>query len=57
MDDKEYFNPGIVDEQIDALLQTGSHPNEETRTVHDLQGLYGSDCAHWSESGSAWTWV
>ncbi|GHO56541.1 PQQ-binding-like beta-propeller repeat protein [Ktedonobacter robiniae] len=43
MDDKEYFNPGIVDEQIDALLQTGSHPNEETRTVHDLQGLYWSD--------------
>ncbi|GHO78105.1 hypothetical protein KSD_58760 [Ktedonobacter sp. SOSP1-85] len=43
MDDKEYFNPGIVDEQIDALLQTGSHPNEETRTVHDLQSLYRSD--------------
>ncbi|EFH83445.1 WD40 repeat containing protein [Ktedonobacter racemifer DSM 44963] len=43
MDDKEYFNPRIVDEQIEALLQTGSHPNEETRTVHDLQGLYRSD--------------
>ncbi|GER88215.1 hypothetical protein KDW_23770 [Dictyobacter vulcani] len=43
MDDKEYFNPGIVDEQVDALLQTSDPAEKEQRTVHDLQEIYQSD--------------
>ncbi|GCE28733.1 hypothetical protein KDA_42170 [Dictyobacter alpinus] len=43
MADKEYFNPGIVDEQVDGLLQGNATPGPEARTARELQALYQSD--------------